>query len=163
MKAERIDVLRSPEWVRWNRCREDSTPHPIFSAKDFLWAELARLLEIPTPIQRARTLMLAKVCVTSLKIRADDFRRAKLCHHVKVRGYSWHACTQIPLQTPCRKKEARMYLRQRARKNVNVSGHPSEDPKGSVLLNERATPHNPALSSDSSARRANPEAAGGAL
>ena len=135
---------------------------PNFSGKIVPVRRARAIARNTDPDSKSPNPILAKVCVTSPKIRADDSRRAQLCHHVEAQGRRWRACTQIPRQTCC-KNEARMSLRERARKNENVSGHPSEDPKESVMRNERATPRNPALSIDSSARRANLEAAGGAL
>ena len=163
MNAQRGDVLRSPKRVRWHRRRKDSTLHQKNLTKEILWAEHARFRGKQTLNQRVGTLMLATVCVAFPEILVDGFRRAQLCHHAEARGRRWRACTQIPRQTTCCKKKARMYLRERAQKDVHVSSKPSKDLKASVSRNERATPRDPALSSDSAVRRANLEAAGGAL
>ena len=158
MKAQRGDVLRSPKRVRWHRRRKDSTPHPNFLTKEILWAEHARFRGKQTLNQRAGTLMLAKVCVTSPEIQVDGFRRAELCHHVEARGRVARLHPNIP---------ANHTLQENA--SICTSEHKTtfQQPlriirkRVCVLRNERAG--SPALSSDRAAIRANLEAAGGAL
>ena len=110
--------------------------------------------------QHATPNLLAKEILWAEHARSDGRNSATTS---KLEAAGGAPCTQIPRQTTCCKKKAPMYLRERAQKDVHVSSKPSKDLKASVLRNERATPRDPALSSDSAVRRANLEAAGGAL